>query len=53
MAKRLVEQYPDKFSDNFDINKKILTELKINDKYVRNKVAGYIINVVEKKKIKP
>jgi small subunit ribosomal protein S17e len=54
VSKKLVERYPDKFSDDFNNNKKILTELKIIDeKLIRNKVAGYIISVVEKKKIKP
>lgn len=52
-AKQLVENYPDKFSNNFTNNKKFLTELKIiGDKPVRNKVAGYIVVVVKKKKIK-
>jgi len=53
MSKRLVEQYPGKFSNKFNDNKKVLDELKIiNDKPIRNKIAGYIISVVEKKKIK-
>jgi ribosomal protein S17E len=53
MAKRLVELNLGKFSANFTENKKVLDEMKLfDDKSVRNKVAGYIINVVEKKKIK-
>jgi len=53
MSKKLVEQYPDKFSAKFEDNKKFLDELKlVDDKPVRNKIAGYIISVVEKKKIK-
>ena len=53
MSKKLVEQYPDKFNDKFDDNKKALEELKIiDDKPIRNKIAGYIVSVVEKKKIK-
>lgn len=51
MSKKLVEQYPSRFSNKFEDNKKFLDELKIiNDKPVRNKIAGYIVVVVEKKK---
>ncbi|MEM5778667.1 MAG: 30S ribosomal protein S17e [Candidatus Aenigmatarchaeota archaeon] len=53
LARNLVEQYPDKFSTKFEDNKKALNELKIvDDKSTRNKIAGYVISVVEKKKIK-
>jgi len=53
MSKRLVEQYPGKFNNKFEDNKKALDGLKImNDKLNRNKIAGYIVSVVEKKKIK-
>jgi small subunit ribosomal protein S17e len=53
LSKKLVEQYPDKFSNKFEDNKKALDELKIiDDKPIRNKIAGYIVTVVEKKKIK-
>jgi len=51
MAKQLIEQHPDKFSDNFENNKKTLTELEmISDKPVRNKVAGYITTIVKKRR---
>ena len=50
MSKRLVKKYPEKFSNNFENNKKVLCEMNImKDKPVRNKVAGYIVTVVEKK----
>jgi ribosomal protein S17E len=53
MSKRLVEQYPNNFNNKFEDNKKFLDELKIMDgKLNRNKIAGYIVSVVEKKKIK-
>jgi ribosomal protein S17E len=53
MSKRLVEQYPNNFNNKFEDNKKFLDELKImDDKLIRNKIAGYIVSVVEKKKIK-
>ena len=53
MSKRLVEQYPGKFNNKFEDNKKFLDGLNlIKDKPIRNKVAGYIVVVVEKKKLK-
>lgn len=51
MSKKLVEKYPDKFSVSFENNKKSLEEMQLfTDKPVRNKVAGYIVTVVEKSK---
>jgi len=47
----LVEKHPDKFSKDFEQNKKSLGEMKMFDeKFTRNKVAGYIVRVVRKKK---
>jgi small subunit ribosomal protein S17e len=51
MAVNLVSQHPNKFNSDFENNKKILNELKIlPDKSVRNRVAGYIVRVIEKEK---
>jgi len=51
LSKNLVEVYPEKFGVSFDENKKALNELKVFDeKFTRNKVAGYIVRVVLKKK---
>ena len=51
LAEKFVETYPGKFNKDFENNKKILTEMAlINDKPIRNKVAGYIVNIVENKK---
>jgi small subunit ribosomal protein S17e len=51
IAKKLVERYPEKFSTDFKNNKDVLKEIGIiDDKSVRNKVAGYIISIVEKRK---
>jgi small subunit ribosomal protein S17e len=53
LAKKLVESYPEKFNDKFEDNKKSLNDLALlRDKPIRNKVAGYIISVVEKKRIR-
>jgi small subunit ribosomal protein S17e len=52
MSKKLVEHYPEKFNDNFENNKKVLEEMQLfADKPVRNKVAGYIVTVVEKRNV--
>ncbi len=49
LAKKFVEKYPDKFSTDFEANKKALDELNLlDDKPIRNKVAGYIVDVKEK-----
>ena len=46
MAKQLIEHYPNKFSKDFSKNKKFLEELNIvEDKPVRNKIAGYIVKL--------
>ncbi len=50
IAEKLVEQHPEKFSKNFKNNKEILEEMGLfDDKVVRNKVAGYIISILEKR----
>lgn len=46
MAKQLINKYGNKFSEDFEKNKKILEELNIiEDKSVRNKIAGYIVTL--------
>lgn len=45
-AKQLVEEYGDKFSEDFEKNKKVLDKMQITqDKLMRNKLAGYIVKV--------
>lgn len=51
LAKKLVDLYPDKFSEKFEENKKALESSQLlQDKPTRNKVAGYIVDVVGKRK---
>ena len=46
IAIRLIKDYPDRFTNNYDENKKILDELiYFPSKVLRNKVAGYIIRL--------
>jgi len=50
-AKELVKRYPEKFTTNFEENKKALNELKLTDeKKMRNKIAGYAVRVASHKK---
>lgn len=45
-----MEEYPDKFTDNFEKNKEELEKLvKIDSKKVRNMTAGYIVHLVRRK----
>ncbi|MCK4883473.1 MAG: 30S ribosomal protein S17e [Candidatus Diapherotrites archaeon] len=48
MADRLVEEFPDKFSKEFENNKASLDELKVSpSKTVRNLTAGYIVRKIK------
>ncbi|MFP3213616.1 MAG: 30S ribosomal protein S17e [Nitrososphaeria archaeon] len=52
LAEELLEQYGEKFTDNFEENKKVLNEIaEIKSKYLRNKVAGYITRIVARSKV--
>jgi len=47
---KLIEKYPDKFSKDFEKNKKALDELDIRvSKKVRNLIAGYLVHVIKRK----
>jgi small subunit ribosomal protein S17e len=51
LGEKLLEMYPDKFTDKFDENKKAVAELaEIPSKAVRNRVAGYITRLVKRRK---
>ena len=42
-ALRLVELYPDQFTDDFDTNKHLVSEFSdVDSKRMRNWIAGYI-----------
>jgi len=46
----LLDKYPEKFGKDFKENKKILEELNlIEEKKVRNKVAGYITHIIKRR----
>mgnify|MGYP001626148906 CR=1 FL=1 len=52
LAEELLEQYREKFTNNFEENKKVLNEIaEVKSKYLRNKVAGYITRIVIRSKV--
>jgi small subunit ribosomal protein S17e len=47
VAKELMERFPDKFSNNFDNNKRMVSALvKGTTTTVRNQIAGYITHAL-------
>ncbi|MBM4241087.1 MAG: 30S ribosomal protein S17e [Euryarchaeota archaeon] len=47
MAKDLIETHADKFSNDFEENKKMVEELStVSTKHLRNKIAGYVTRLV-------
>ncbi len=52
IAEELLEKYPDKFTNNFEENKRILNEMaEVKSKFLRNKIAGYITRMVIRSKV--
>ncbi len=53
IARKLLDLYPDKFTEDFEHNKKAVAELAdVASKKVRNRVAGYITHVIKMRRIK-
>jgi small subunit ribosomal protein S17e len=51
IARELVERVPEKFTTDFENNKKLVESLtNISSKKLRNKVAGYITQLQNQKK---
>ncbi|MDY6765789.1 MAG: 30S ribosomal protein S17e [Candidatus Nanohaloarchaea archaeon] len=51
LSRQLVEEHGDRFEEDFDHNKEVLKEMDfVESKKLRNRVAGYIISVLENKK---
>jgi len=49
IANELLESHPNNFTDNFEQNKKIMTEIAIvRSKSLRNRVAGYIASKLKR-----
>ncbi|MEM4700423.1 MAG: 30S ribosomal protein S17e [Candidatus Nezhaarchaeales archaeon] len=48
MARRLMAQFGDKLTTNFEENKKLIAELTtIKAKHLRNRLAGYIVRLMK------
>ena len=49
-VRELVERFPGVFTDDFETNKILLEEyIEIEYKSMRNKIAGYLVRVVQNK----
>ena len=49
-ALRLLEIYPDKFTDDFDTNKLLVVEFTdVDNKRMRNWIAGYITRYIQRR----
>jgi len=51
IARELVERFPEKFTTDFENNKKLVESLtNISSKKLRNRVAGYVTQLQNQKK---
>lgn len=51
LARELVEEHEDRFEEDFDHNKDELKDMdEISSKKLRNRVAGYMVRVLQNKK---
>jgi small subunit ribosomal protein S17e len=54
MAEKLIERYPEMFTDDFEENKQAVSKvLEVPSKTIRNEVAGYIQSLKKRKGIMP
>ncbi|MFW9990401.1 MAG: 30S ribosomal protein S17e, partial [Candidatus Odinarchaeota archaeon] len=48
VSKELITKYPDVFTTDFEKNKKLLDNyLEIDSKHLRNRISGYIVNLLK------
>jgi small subunit ribosomal protein S17e len=48
VSKELISKYPDVFTTDFEKNKKLLDKyLEIDSKHLRNRISGYIVNLMK------
>ncbi len=46
-ARKLIEMYPDIFTEDFEHNKRVVSMLvEVNSKKLRNQIAGYVTRLV-------
>lgn len=49
-TRKLLEEYPNVFTDDFEKNKQLLSKVLETDKRTRNSIAGYITRLIKKEK---
>ena len=49
-TRKLLEEHPDLFTDDFEKNKEILNKIIETNKRTRNSIAGYITRLIKKQK---
>ncbi|MCK4286179.1 MAG: 30S ribosomal protein S17e [Candidatus Lokiarchaeota archaeon] len=48
VSKELINKYPDVFTIDFEANKKLLDKyLDVDSKHLRNRISGYIVNLLK------
>jgi small subunit ribosomal protein S17e len=48
VSKELINKYPDVFTIDFEVNKKLLDKyLDVDSKHLRNRISGYIVNLLK------
>ncbi|MEM0243519.1 MAG: 30S ribosomal protein S17e [Candidatus Aenigmatarchaeota archaeon] len=51
IAEKILEEHKDKFTDNFEKNKQIISQLyNFQSKKLKNKIVGYLTSLVSKQK---
>ena len=54
VSKELIIKYPDVFGTDFENNKRLLDKyLDIDSKHLRNRISGYIVNLLKIKEKEP
>ena len=49
-ARKLLEMYPDLFTEDFEHNKRVVSQLvEVESKKLRNQIAGYLTRLVKLK----
>jgi small subunit ribosomal protein S17e len=48
VSKELTNKYPDVFTTDFEKNKELLDKyLEVDSKHLRNRISGYIVNLMK------
>ncbi len=48
VSKELINKYPDVFTTDFEKNKKLIDKyLEVDSKHLRNRISGYIVNLMK------